>query len=198
MAQRVDGEAEQAKLSKGNLRLVHTHQGGDRADPDTGHQPGRDPGCRRQAQGGDSPNMVGGQRGGDQDQQDGQDAVEGGRPHPGGPCRAESGAVTLPASRFAAMVQCPAKVRQRDRGEPGRQSSGDHDRAEGLVQDNGLQGGEAEQADQQREPELRAAQPDHPAQQPHSGPRGEDHHRRPLATATGPCARSPAFVTQGQ
>jgi hypothetical protein len=39
-----------------------------------------------------------------------------------------------------------------------------HDEADGLVEDDGFQSGEAKLADQQREPELRAPQPDQPAQ----------------------------------
>jgi hypothetical protein len=45
-----------------------------------------------------------------------------------------------------------------------RQGRGDHHEARGLVQDHRLQGREAEQADEKRQPELGATEPDEAAE----------------------------------
>jgi hypothetical protein len=47
---------------------------------------------------------------------------------------------------------------------PERQRRGDDDKAHGLVEDHRLQRGEAKRADQQRQPKLRAAKADQPAE----------------------------------
>ena len=50
-----------------------------------------------------------------------------------------------------------------------RQSRHNHHQAERLVEDDGLQNNESEQADQQRQTKLVAAEADHASQHSHSG-----------------------------
>jgi hypothetical protein len=73
-----------------------------------------------------------------------------------------------PAQAASQQVDRDVPVRgelaQGDGGQPGGQRDQYDDQAHRLVHDNRRQGGEAEQADQQRQPELRAAQADHAAQ----------------------------------
>ena len=70
----------------------------------------------------------------------------------------------LPASRLTTTGQCEASVGEGDGDQPSRQRGKHHDQAHRLVQDDRLQRGEPEQADQQRQPELRATEPDHAAE----------------------------------
>jgi hypothetical protein len=160
----------------------HPHQRGDRADGDTGDQPGQDPGGRGEIEGGEGAEVVGGQRGGDQDQQSGQDPVEGGRAHPGGPGDAQPGTDDAAGKQVDHDRPVWGQVGERDRREAGRQSTGDHDESEGLVQDHRLKGDEPEQPDQQQEAELRPPSPIIPPSRPTRAPAAK-------TTVNGRCRR---------
>jgi hypothetical protein len=54
-----------------------------------------------------------------------------------------------------------------------------------LVNDHGLQRGEPEDPDQEREAELRAAQADHPTEEPDDGPGGEPGQQAPRSHGRG-------------
>ena len=71
----------------------------------------------------------------------------------------------LPASRLTTTVQCGARSAKGTATRRAGSAVIDHGQTHRLVEDDGLQGEEPEQADQQRQPELRTAQPDHAAQQ---------------------------------
>jgi hypothetical protein len=96
--------------------------------------------------------------------QRGQHLVEGGGVH--ALCPGSSG----PGNEQAAGQQVdrdgPAcgDLGGRDRCKAGGQGDQEHDQAHRLVQDDGRECREPEGADQQRQAELCAAQPDHPAQ----------------------------------
>ncbi|MBA4867035.1 hypothetical protein H1V43_38245 [Streptomyces sp. PSKA54] len=71
----------------------------------------------------------------------------------------------LPANRLTATGQRAAtSAAGRDRCQAGGQGDQEHDQVHRLVQDDGRECREPEEADQQRQAELCAAQPDHPAQ----------------------------------
>ena len=84
----------------------------------------------------------------------------------------------LPASRLSTTSQCGARLDHGTVMSRAGRAVRDHDEAEGLVDDDGLQRGEAEQHDQQREAELGAAQADHAAEDADGGPAGEGQGQR--------------------
>jgi len=64
----------------------------------------------------------------------------------------------------------------RDRCQPSGQGRGDDDQTHRLVHDHNLQRDEAKHTDQQRQPELRPAKSDHPAE--NADPRATDERQR--------------------
>jgi len=67
---------------------------------------------------------------------------------------------------------------EQDAERPGRERGHDHDQTHRVVQDHRLKGGEPEQADQQRQRKLRAAQADHAAEDADQAADGEPGRQR--------------------
>ncbi len=99
----------------------------------------------------------------DRDQQHGDDAVQGLGPEPRGPARAEPGAEQAAGEQVGDHGPLRRDGLERHRRRPERQGRGDDREAHRLVEDDRLQGGEAERTDQQRQAELRPAQADQPS-----------------------------------
>ena len=81
------------------------------------------------------------------------------------------------ASNRTSCADCPAvgHLGQRNGARSKHQRGNHHHQAHRLVQDDGLKAVKAKQADEQRQPEFRAAKADQSAERSDAGTRPEDH-----------------------